>query len=438
MFNASTPMMAGPGSYAGNADQTIGEAGKQGFGVGVYGGEDADLDKMGLTPMNGCTDKTSPNYGNYQHTDGSVMCFIPAFAYRLGNAAAPSYSRDGDQALEIRDALSFDGFEPGATFKSADLGYGWTLHRAFVDGNVVQRGFFFDKYLCSNKGGKAVSTKGADWLMCYSGSTSYYTGSISGMVGQAYDAITLSRARGDNFSLVTCYQWAAMSILSLAHGQAAKSTDFCAWYDSAHKTNYPKGSTNPLKDTDDSSLTFTTHAYGSIFAKTGTCSHFAKSTHNGQECGIADVAGMCNQLVVGAINPSSAYLGLMKTSVKAHDFTKDNVVTSSLHDMFNGEGDGNRYFGGLSKGNSGLAWAKCGVIPSSNGSENPLFGNDEWHEYYGYANGLKCGLGYSWGGKSGVLCRSFRYCNRYGLHNRDGWNFSYVYSGFRAAGYAPF
>lgn len=37
-----------------NSKQTIGKAGQQGFGVGVYGGDPSDLTAMGLSPMQGC------------------------------------------------------------------------------------------------------------------------------------------------------------------------------------------------------------------------------------------------------------------------------------------------------------------------------------------------------------------------------------------------
>ena len=257
-------------------------------------------------------------------------------------------------------------------------------------------------------------------------------------IGQAYDAITLSRARGDQYALVTCYQWSAIAMISLAHGQAATSADACAWYDSAHTTNFPKGNTNQLKDYNDSSLTFTPHTYGSPFAKTGTCSNFAKSTHNGQYNGVADVAGMCNQWVIGAINPDSASVGLMKTSVAAHDITKQNVVSISLHDSsYNGFGDGGYYFAGspaLSTGTSGEAWAKCGVFPTSAmaSAKNNLFGGDEFNECAGTGVGMKVGLGVSWGSKAGVWCRSFAGQDYY----FDLWSERSVYFGFRASGYA--
>ena len=152
----------------------IGKAGQQGFGVGVYGGDPADLTAMGLAPMEGCEDPTSDNYGNYIHTNGSIMCCIPAFCYRLGKATAPSYSRDDVDALEIKDATGFPQFSHDAVFSSPDFGDDWILHRAFVDGNKLKNAFFIDKYLCSNVNGQAASVKNADRLMCYKDSTKTY------------------------------------------------------------------------------------------------------------------------------------------------------------------------------------------------------------------------------------------------------------------------
>lgn len=415
---------------------TIGIAGKQGFGVGAYRGAPANLTAMGLSPMQGCEDPASENHGNYKHTNGSIMCCVPAFCYRLGNSNAPSYYRDGANALEIKDAYEFPQFKHNKAFNDgdADFGDGWILHRAFIDGGKMKNCFFMDKYLCSNNGSnQAASIKNADWLMCWTISPSYTTKTMGGD-GCGYDAITFSRARGDHYSLTTVYQWSAMAMLSLAHGQAATSTSYCAWYDSAHTTNFPKGATNSAgTDYNDSSIKYNAHSFGIPFAKTGSSSNAAKVSHNGQLCGIMDVAGMCNQWCIGAINESSATVGLMKLSVSAHDFTKDNRVDDSLHETFNtGFGDGRKSFSGLRNGKSGTAnWASCGVIPNS-ASANSLFGNDEYYEYYGRDSGLKMGLGNRWGETTGVFCRSFHCYN-------DGvtWNFSSRGFGFRASGYAP-
>lgn len=418
--------------------QTIGVAGQQGFGVGVYGGDPSDLTAMGLAPMQGCKNPASENYGNYKHTNGSIMCCVPAFCYRLGNSSAPSYSRDGVNALEIRDASEFPQFKHNKAFSDgdADFGDGWILHRAFIDGGKMKNCFFMDKYLCSNNGSnQAASIKNADWLMCWNSSSSYTTKTMGGD-GRGYDAITFSRARGDHYSLTTVYQWSAMAMLSLAHGQAATSTAYCAWYDSSHITSFPKGATtSDCGDYNDSSIVYSPHAHTNTLAKTGSANQPAKVSHNGQLCGIMDVAGMCNQWCIGATNKSSATVGLMKLSVSAHDFTKDNRVDNSLHETFNtGFGNGQKNFSGLRNGKSGTAnWASCGVIPTST-SANSLFGYDEYYEYYNTDAGLKMGLGYGWGKNAGVFCRSF-----YGYYNGyySSWRSSIDSFGFRASGYAP-
>lgn len=414
--------------------QTIGVAGRKGFGVGIYGGYPSDLIAMGLTPMQGCETPASKNYGNYKHTNGSIMCCVPAFCYRLGNSTAPSYSRDGANALEIKDASEFPQFKHNKTFRDgdADFGDGWILHRAFIDGGKMKNCFFMDKYLCSDNGSnQAASIKNADWLMCWDGSSSYTTKAIGGD-GRGYDAITFSRVRGDHYSLTTVYQWSAMAMLSLAHGQAATSTSYCAWYDSAHTTNFPKGATNMGgTDHNDSSIKYNAHSNGSIFAKTGSSNYAEKVSHNGQLCGIMDVAGMCNQMSIGVTNKSPSTVGLMTLSVSAHDFTKDNRGDDSLHETFNTGLSGLKKFSGLRNGKSGTAnWASCGVIPTST-SANSLFGNDEYSEYFSADEVLRMGLGDNWGETAGVFCRSFS--GRYGYH----WNDGYHYYGFRASGYAP-
>lgn len=421
-------------ALASDGTSTIGTAGGKGFGVGVYPGDKRDLDAMGLSAMEGVSDPLSPNYGNYQHTNGSIMCCVPAFCYRLGNSTAPSYSRDGANALEIKDASEFQQFKHNKAFVDgdADFGNGWILHRAFIDGGKMKNCFFMDKYLCSNNGSnQAASIKNADWLMCYDSSSSYTTKTMGGD-GRGYDAITFSRARGDHYSLTTVYQWSAMAMLSLAHGQAATSTAYCAWYDSAHTTNFPKGATvEYCGDYNDSSIVYSPHAYRNTFAKTGSANQPAKVSHNGQLCGIVDVAGMCNQWCIGATNKSSDTVGLMKLSISAHDFTADNQVDDSLHETFNtGFEYGQKNFSGLRNGKSGTAnWASCGVIPTST-SANSLFGNDEYCEYPNNNAGLKMGLGYYWEEYAGVFCRSFR--------GRGGaWYYSDPYFGFRASGYAP-
>lgn len=396
---------------------TIGEAGGMGFGVGCYPGDPSDLTAMGLTPMPGYDDPSHANYGNYQHTNGSVMVFVPAFCYRIGNAAAPSYSRDKENALEIRDAALGEGG-------------GWILHRAFIDGGVQKTGFFFDKYICSkdSTGKLAISVKNGDNISL---STSYInSSSMPDCVGQIYDAITLSRARGANYSLTTGFQWAAISMLSLAHGQAATSAQFCGWYDASHVKNYPKGNNNNLKDIDESSVTWTAHSRYSNLGKTGSGTPFNKTTHNGQACGITDVNGSQWQVSLGFGHIADNRFRLFKDNVKAHDVTKANVNASTFYDTLNisAKDVTSFYWGGNAfyPEASGTNRALCGVMPKALQSSGAnLFGKDYFRTAYFDDAVLLVAGRYDYGSNAGVWCRNFNL-----------WRNDDRYYGFRAAGYA--
>lgn len=208
----------------------IGIAGRRGFGVGVYEGDPADLKAMGLEPMSGCFNPASNNYGNYIHTNGSVMVFIPAFAIRIGNASAPRYSKYGVDTIEIGD-VELAGKD------------GWAILRGFYDGGKRHSGFFIDKYLNSKDATKkqAISIKNGDPISL---STAYNKSrELPNCVGDYRDAITLSRARGEHYALVSCYQWAVISLVTQAHAQAATSAGACAWYDASGQKNHQRGTT---------------------------------------------------------------------------------------------------------------------------------------------------------------------------------------------------
>ena len=396
---------------------TIGIAGQKGFGVGVYGGDPADLTAMGLAPMEGCENPSSDNYGNYIHTNGSVMVFIPAFCYRIGNTSAPSYSRDEECALEIRDA-------------SEGEGDGWVFHRAFIDGGVRKLGFFIDKYICSyapNPINAMVSVKNGDNVMLNDAVMT-----LTDISGTAVDAITLGRHRGEQYSCVTCFQWSAISMLSLAHGQAATSNQFCGWYDANHKTNYPKGNNNngSLGDTDDPSVKWTAHGKVSYLGKTGSGSPFNKTTHNGQNCGVTDVNGSQHQVVIGCQIPDKG-IQLMKESVKAHAFTRWTRTDGSMYDHYYSDG---YYFGYYLKwgyrsfhtGTSGFDWVMCGILANNNSSlRNDLFGNDLVHTTGTSDNTLLVGGAYNREKEAGVWAR---FTGKWTLSRED-------YT-FRISGYA--
>lgn len=403
----------------GGISQTIGKAGDMGFGVGVYGGASADLAEMKLTPMDGYDDPSHANYGNYQHENGSVMCFVPAFCYRIGNPTAPSYQRDKENALEIRDAALGEGD-------------GWFLHRAFIDGGQQKSGFFFDKYICSKDvyGRYAVSVKNGDNIVLDSGQAGS-NGMMSGCSGSIYDSIALGHARGQAYFVTTAFQWSAIAMLSLAHGQAATSSRWCAWYDSLGYTNYPRGNTQSLKDVNESSVVWTPHSAKPNVGKTGSGTPFNKTTHNGQVSGITDVSGSQWQVALGVTNPSTFQINVMKESVSACDFEIGNRTDSSFFDSVSIDaGSGAKYWGGNAfdaRSESGTPRRSlCGVLPSSYQSQgNDLLGRDICYLGNGIDSVLLCSGVNSYGASAGIWARYFSSWNRYAE--------SY---GFRIAGYA--
>lgn len=409
------------------AEQTIGIAGQQGFGVGVYGGDPADLKAMGLKPMSGCFNPASNNYGNYIHTNGSVMVFIPTFAIRIGNTNAPLYSKYGDNTIEIGD-VELNGKD------------GWAIPRGFYDGDKLHQGFFIDKYLCSkdSTGTLAVSVKNKDPISM--NTKDEPSSSMPNCVGQLLDAITLGRARGEHYALVSCFQWAVISLVSLAHAQNATSVKSCAWYDAGGLTNYPKGNnantTSANKDVDDKSISFTNATYSGLYSKTGSAVPLEKTTHNGQPSGICDVNGNKDQLVLGWQHYFENYFDGARPSVKMHDFTKDNLTNGSLfytYTIYNITDNGWTPWKSTALFTTDAdQFPMCGVLPApSPPSPQNLgyFGGDQVLTRVDYDNrrALSVAGSYSTGTLSGVWHR----------YASDPWTASNSYYGFRAAGYPP-
>lgn len=439
----------------------IGTAGAQGFGVGVYNG----TLPSGFSAMTGTTDPASDNYGNYQYTDGSVMCFVPRFYYRIGSASSPRYATYGANAVDI---VGVETFADEAAANAA----GYAMHRAFIDGGSVKSGFFVDKYLCSKNGttsGKSVKNGVPISLTTstsYTNSNSMAGGACTGILA---DAVVLSRARGTGFNTASVFAYSAIAILSLAHGQAATATTYCAWYDAAGTTNFPKGCNNgSLADTNDAAVTFTTAGDSGTSAKplTGSASVLAKTTHNGQNCGVTDINGAMWQVMLGVTAPGAsatastqattgtAYQAayVLKTSVALSSLTSGwsdqasgtDVWGNAAHlatlydavsDLFWWTASGATYWGNgtnqvLDEAASGTGYQRTScLIPqdsnSTNATGNNQYGND-YNYTYNRENLFPLASG-SWNvaAGAGVFCRNWN-----GSRSSGGSNF-----GFRALAY---
>jgi hypothetical protein len=263
----------------------IGVPGAQGFGVGISPNTYA-----GFTALSGTLDPASGNYGNYQYSDGSIMCWIPAFWYKVGT---------GSNGLAV-NRIDVKPFTQYASIGAAAAA-GYALPRAFYEGGIVKAGFFMDKFSCANNNGIASSIKGLSPL-----STAIDRNPISALTGTPANnyggTLAAAKTRGAVFHTASIFQMAVLSILAKAHADASTSTVFNAWYQVG--ANFPKGNNNNagMQDVNDPLLTFrkvieedpTYYA-----AYNGSGSVLAKTTHNGQESGVADVNGNVSNVTTG-------------------------------------------------------------------------------------------------------------------------------------------
>ena len=428
----------------------IGTQGGQGFGVGVY----PYTLPSGFSALPGTSDPASANYGNYQGADGSVMVFVPKFFYRIGHTSSPRYATYGLNAIDV---VGVETFADEAAANAA----GYALHRAFIDGGAEKSGFFIDKYLASKNGTTSCKSVANGNPISLTTNTSYNPSSgMTGCTGILADAVVLARSRGaGTFNVASVFMYSALAGLSLAHAQASTSTTHCAWYDVTN--NFPKGCNTSLKDTNDASVTFTSAGVsGDYKPLTGSGNPFAKTTHNGQSCGVADLNGAMWQVMLGLTSPGSSATDtaqvangnayVLKRSVSlssltggwngANDAWGDAANLASKYDLVSGlfpwgSATGGTYFGNganqvFSGAASGVSYSRtaCGVQDTVNGasaSGTNQFGADGCYQY-NRANLFPLAAG-NWGGAAGAGV--FRRSWGYSRSNDD------LYVGFRAAAY---
>ena len=323
------------------ANSSIGVAGRQGFGVGLY---PTSL-PTGFSEIAGTSDQASDNYGNYQYIDGSIMCWIPKFYYRIGSVSSPNYAVYGVNAIDIASSYDF------ADETAANAG-GYALHRAFKNGGLVKNGFMADKYQCSNFNNVASSVKNGNPLSSSSSHNGFST--LTGTpANYYYGALDAAKTRGAQFHCMSRFQFAALALLATAHGQAATSATYCAWYNAALTTNFPKGNNNnALKDVNDTAVTWESDGYPNC-GKTGSAGFgggagnvFAKSTHNGQNCGIADLNGNMWEINTGLTRPgSSASDTTEQNNAAAFYVLKESVDINTLTSGWSSTASGNEAWG---------------------------------------------------------------------------------------------
>ena len=302
----------------------IGSAGGLGYGVGicppdllaVYNVANSGKE---IRSMNGTFDITSDNYGNYYVThDSSVIVWIPYFWAKIASDNTVSTKPGGDFADE-------------ATANAA----GYILPRGFINGGLIKRGVFLDKYaasltgitaavldasgslagngiLSSIKNGNPISSDGAMMRKLVTASDNLYAGAFGNCRANAqspanayYGGIDAVKSRGSQYHVMTVFERQILRILSKAHQAAATGTNFCAWNGVAPYA--PKGNNYYGVDYNDSGCSFAAcddQYWGPKTApgearKTGGGTPFARTTHNGQNSGVSDINGNQYMFLMG-------------------------------------------------------------------------------------------------------------------------------------------
>ena len=384
------------------------KAGTLGFGVGVC---PEDISKLGMEPLPGCDDVKNDNYGNYIHKpSGSIMCWIPAFKYRVNDTSTNSV-----QVWDVND--------PECPSNAV-------LHRAFINGGIEKSGFFCDKYICSPDAANTMGISVKNGSVLSLSTSAYFTNRTSQLAncsGRLDDAITASRARGAGFQCMSVFQLGALRLLTLAHAQASKRAEFNAWYDSSGQHNLPKGATNGSgKDYNRPNGTWQS-------GLTGSCSVFAESTHNGQNNGVADLKGILYQVVTGYIGSGSYYF--LKPEVDITTLDKDAMYNNSNHNSrsmpFTGWHGWDQSQPMFNNDSTGLHWDCCGFLNTiTNVGDKYIAGMfEEDQEYITAATNsfpyFGCYWFYGSGRGYGLFCSSLDFSRSYGG----------VLFGFRACGY---
>lgn len=278
-----------------SSSNQIGTPGELGFGVGIFPSELP----FGFSELPNTHDKTSENYGNYLYLDGSVMCWIPAFYYRIGNSLNKTHSTYGLNSIDIVPVSAFINRQSASQ-------QGFALHRAFINKGLERPGFFVDKFQCSNNNGVASSIKHRDPLTVRSNNNPI-TQLNNNPVGNNSGCVTAAKSRGELFHCMSRFQWSALALLSLAHAQYSTTANINAWHDPTGSKNYPKGNNNSnLSDVDDVFVTWQSSDVYPELGKTGSggnaatsTNNFAKTTHNGQTCGVSDLNGNLSEVTIG-------------------------------------------------------------------------------------------------------------------------------------------
>ena len=336
----------------------------------------------GYIGLEGHDQITSPNYGNYADANGSILVYIPKHYYKI----------DGN-TIHYEDTQMV----------------GYILDRAFINGGKEVNGIFTYKYGGSNENGKFVSKKMQ--IPCSTNTANNPIGNLNGTpannLGGVYEAV---KTAGSQYAVTPVFVYSMLARAAKTHGEASTNQSVCAFIDVAPLQ--PKGNNNnALADTNDSSVTFVGSGYSNC-ALTGSASNFAKTTHNGQECGIADLNGNMYEIASGFTRTDVDGFLMLKDSVDVNSLDSttvklaENYDVIDLSDVISGN-DGWTDFGNganqvFEHNNIRTALGVCAATGHSV-SGTTEFGNDGLYRYL--RNEMVPGVGGSWanGSNAGVF-----------------------------------
>ena len=276
---------------------------------------------LGLTAMDGASERTHENFGNFVDSRNNVFVCIPMMYYKADTNTRIDELM-GVPKVEV-SYIAKDGYAPFYAFKKSN-------------GEYVPCVFVMSK----GSDNKPAFIKNADPVSSHSS----YNGiqQFSGVDANNIGFFTAIRMLGSNY----CLHYAALRfvyyMVAEAHKQKAilrfgarskVPSSICAYLDIA--PYYPKGNNTNWGDADDTSLKYTragsgTYQYSSCgVGKTGSANNLAKTTFNGQKCGIADMGGnMCE--VDGGYIADSTQTYILKGIDTLKSLNKDNYNNTAF------------------------------------------------------------------------------------------------------------
>lgn len=373
---------------------TIGIPGELGFGVGAI---PKNSIPAGMYAMEGHYDKSSANYGNIIDATGSQMVAIPKFYYKIV----------GNQFLI-------------SSVQYAD----YVLHRMFINAGVELDYVLVDKYGCGKVNGIFASKQGID--PCSTSSAHNPISALNNAPANNYGGLYKAvKTRGADYFLASIFIRNGLAMLAKAHADAGTIAT-CAFKDVL--PYLPKGNNNnALKDTNNTAVTFTASGYSNC-AMTGSGVPFAKTTHNGQNCGVADLNGNMYEVVSGFIRYDATGFLILKESVDIKSILTDDTTTGAggaydknLYDVvdlsllipstetgawINFGNDSNQVFA-MSTVRTSNDYKKTSLgMPISTGVSaggTTEFGNDGLYKYLRNEMACRCGLTWGIGSLAGVF-----------------------------------